>query len=75
MARYAQFEYDSVPLRWGFEEGTLAPFWGARSVGVPNFAVVKHCFLDAFSGDYQLCTAFPWEGASASTTSRRTTLS
>ena len=61
MARYAQFEYDSVPLRWGFEEGTLAPFWGARSVGVPNFAVVKHCFLDAFSGDYQLCTAFPWE--------------
>ena len=28
---------------------------------MPNFAVVKHCFLDAFSGDYQLCTAFPWE--------------
>ncbi|XRA98808.1 EGF-like domain-containing protein [Pycnococcus provasolii] len=60
LPRYAQFEYASVPVRWGFEEGTLAPFWEVLSVGVPNFAIVKHCFLDSYSGEYQLCSAYPW---------------
>ena len=58
---YYQKRYDSAPLRWGFEEGTFYPYWELVSAGVPNFAVKKHCFLDAFSGTYQLCSAYPWD--------------
>ena len=54
---YYQKKYDSAPLRWGFEEGTFYPYWALVSAGMPNFAVKKHCFLDAFSGTYQLCSA------------------
>ena len=57
---YYQKRYDSAPLRWGFEEGTFYPYWTLVSLGVPNFAVKKHCYLDAFSGTYQLCSAYPW---------------
>ena len=53
--------YDSAPLRWGFEEGTFYPFWELVSSGMPNFAIKKHCYLDAFSGRYQLCSAYPWD--------------
>ena len=58
---YYQKKYDSAPLRWGFEEGTCYPYWALVSAGMPNFAVKKHCFLDAFSGTYQLCSAYPWD--------------
>ena len=57
---YYQKWYDSAPLRWGFEEGTFYPYWELVSSGMPNFAVKKHCYLDAFSGRYQLCSAYPW---------------
>ena len=53
--------YDSAPLRWGFEEGTFYPFWELVSSGMPNFAIKKHCYLDAFGGRYQLCSAYPWD--------------
>ena len=56
VARYA-----TTPLRWGFEQGTLAPYWGLKSPGnLPQLAVTKACFLSAHSGTYQLCSAYPW---------------
>jgi hypothetical protein len=58
---YYQKKYDVPPLRWGFEEGGFYPFWDLVSAGVPNFAVKKHCYLSAFSGTYQLCSAYPWD--------------
>ena len=58
---YARQAYPTVPLRWGFEEGTFAPFWHLKSAGMPNFAVRDHCFLDAYSGKFQLCSAYPWQ--------------
>ena len=58
---YYQKWYDSAPLRWGFEEGTFFPSWFLRSAGMPNFAIKKHCFLDAHAGRYQLCSAYPWD--------------
>ena len=58
---YARKDFSAVPLRWGFEEGTFAPFWFLKSTGMPNFAVRKHCFFDAHSGVFQLCSAYPWE--------------
>ena len=58
---YYQKRYDSAPLRWGFEEGSFYPYWSLISAGVPNFAVKKHCYLDSFSGTYQLCSAYPWD--------------
>ena len=58
---YARSTFSTVPLRWGFEEGTFAPFWFLRSTGMPNFAIRKHCYLDAHSGAFQLCSAYPWQ--------------
>ena len=50
-----------MPLRWGFEQGTLAPYWVLKSPGnLPQLAVTKACFLSAHSGTYQLCSAYPW---------------
>jgi hypothetical protein len=50
LAPYYQKWYDSAPLRWGFEQGTFFPYWELRSVGMPNFVVKKHCYLDAHAG-------------------------
>ena len=58
---YYQKWYDSAPLQWGFEEGTFFPYWELRSVGMPNFVVKKHCYLDPHAGQYQLCSAYPWD--------------
>jgi hypothetical protein len=43
------------------EEGTFYPYWELRSVGMPNWVVKKHCYLDAHAGNYQLCSAYPWD--------------
>jgi len=56
---YVVSAYEIPPLRLGFEEGTFFPNWKLLSSGVPNFAVVKTCFLEAHSGDYQLCSGYP----------------
>lgn len=56
---YVMTSYEVPPLRLGFEEGTFWPNWKLLSSGLPNFAVVKKCFLEAHSGDYQLCSAYP----------------
>ena len=56
---YVVKRYDLPPLRLGFEEGTFWPNWKLVSSGLPNFAIVKKCFLEAHSGDYQLCSAYP----------------
>ena len=55
-----QTTYATVPLRWGFEEGTLAPHWALLTEGLPTLAVTRSCLLDAHSGEYQLCSAYPW---------------
>jgi hypothetical protein len=56
-----QFTYPTVPLRWGFEEGTLAPHWALlASGGMPTLQVTRTCLLPAHSGDFQLCSAYPW---------------
>lgn len=58
---YVRLRYDLPPLRLGFEEGTFWPSWKLLSQGLPNFAVTKKCFLEAHSGEYQLCSAYPTE--------------
>ena len=58
---YVVERYELPPLRLGFEEGTFWPNWKLLSSGLPNFAVTKTCFLEAHSGDYQLCSAYPTE--------------
>ena len=55
-----QYVYETVPLRWGFEQGQLAPYWNLLYSGYPNYAVRTNCFLGAHSGVYQLCSAYPW---------------
>jgi len=56
---YVVTQYAIPPLRLGFEEGTFYPNWKLLSSGMPNFAVMKTCFLEAHSGEYQLCSAYP----------------
>jgi hypothetical protein len=55
-----QAAYATVPLRWGFEEGTLAPYWSLLTEGLPTLAVTRRCLLEAHSGEFQLCSAYPW---------------
>ena len=58
---YVRQRYELPPLRLGFEEGTFWPNWKLLSKGLPNFAVKKTCFLEAHSGEYQLCSAYPMD--------------
>lgn len=58
---YVRQRYELPPLRLGFEEGTFWPNWKLLSKGLPNFVVTKKCFLEAHSGEYQLCSAYPMD--------------
>jgi len=61
LTRFMPDRYSTVPLRWGFEQGTLAPFWMLMTPGnMPTLAVTRNCFLGPHSGLYQLCSAYPW---------------